>query len=58
LFVRGGASDYVSDSDWDDIQSLFPAADLKTIARTGHLVHLEHPDLVTELLAGFFGKKN
>jgi esterase len=47
----------VSDSDWDDIQSLFPAADLKTIARAGHLVHLEHPDLVTELLAGFFGKK-
>lgn len=57
LFVRGGASDFVSDSDWDDIQSLFPAADLKTIARAGHLVHLEHPDLVTELLAGFFGRK-
>jgi esterase len=56
LFVRGGASDFVSDSDWEDIQVLFPAAALKTIARAGHLVHLEHPDLVTELLANFFAE--
>lgn len=54
LFVRGGASDFVSDSDWKGIQTLFPAADLETIARAGHLVHLEHPDRVTELLTGFF----
>jgi esterase len=56
LFVRGGASDFVTDSDWEDIQALFPAAALKTIARAGHLVHLEHPDLVTELLADFFAE--
>lgn len=55
LFIRGGASDFVSDTDWKEIQSLFPEAVLKTIARTGHLVHLEHPDLVSELLTGFFG---
>lgn len=55
LFVRGGASDFVSDSDWEGIQALFPAAAMKTIARAGHLVHLDHPDLVTELLTGFFG---
>jgi esterase len=55
LFVRGGASDFVSDRDWEDIQALFPAAALKTIAKAGHLVHLEHPDLVTELLTGFLG---
>jgi esterase len=55
LFVRGGASDFVSDRDWEDIQALFPAAALKTIAKAGHLVHLEHPDLITELLTGFFG---
>jgi esterase len=57
LFVRGGASDFVSDSDWKDIQALFPAAALKTIAGAGHLVHLEHPDLVTELLADFLGEQ-
>lgn len=56
MFIRGGASDFVSDRDWEDIKALFPAADLKTIARAGHLVHLEHPDLVTELLTDFFGK--
>lgn len=57
LFVRGGASDFVSDSDWKGIQTLFPAADLKTIFQAGHLVHLEHPDLIMELLTDFFGKK-
>jgi esterase len=55
LVVRGGASDFVSDRDWDGIRALFPEAALKTVARAGHLVHLEHPDLVTELLADFFG---
>lgn len=58
LFVRGGASDFVTDSDWDEIQSLFPEAVLKTIARAGHLVHLEHPDLVTELLTDFLGHRS
>jgi esterase len=58
LFIRGGASDFVSDSDWEEIQSLFPAAVLKTIAKAGHLVHLEHPDLVTELLADFIGHRS
>jgi esterase len=55
LVVRGGGSDFVSDRDWDGIRALFPEAALKTVARAGHLVHLEHPDLVTELLADFFG---
>ncbi len=54
FFVRGGASDFVSDSDWEDIQALFPEAVLTTIAKAGHLVHLEHPDLITELLTDFF----
>ena len=55
LFIRGGGSDFVSDRDWEDIKALFPAADLKTISRAGHLVHLEYPDLITELLTDFFG---
>ena len=58
LFVRGGASDFVSDSDWEEIQALFPGAVLKTIAKAGHLVHLEHPNLVTELLADFLGHRS
>jgi esterase len=55
LFIRGGASDFVLDADWQQIRNRFPAAALKTIAKAGHLVHLEHPDLVTGLLADFFG---
>ncbi|MDZ7666903.1 MAG: alpha/beta fold hydrolase [Desulfotignum sp.] len=56
LFMRGGASEFVADSDWEDIQILFPEAKLKTIARAGHLIHLEHPDLITGLLTDFFVK--
>ena len=54
LFIRGGNSDFIQDTDWDEIKALFPAARLKTIAGAGHLVHMEHRDLVTELLAAFF----
>ena len=54
LFIRGGDSDFILDTDWDEITALFPAARLKTIAGAGHLVHMEHRDLVTELLAAFF----
>jgi len=58
LFIRGGNSDFIQDTDWDEIKTLFPAARLKTIAGAGHLVHMEHRDLVTELLAAFFyGKR-
>ena len=54
LFIRGEKSDFVQDTDWDEIKALFPEAGLKTIAGAGHLVHMEHKELVTELLAAFF----
>ena len=54
LFVRGEKSDFIQDTDWDEIKALFPETGLKTIAGAGHLVHMEHRDLVTELLAAFF----
>jgi esterase len=54
LFIRGGESDFIRDTDWNEIKNLFPKAMLKTIAGAGHLVHMEHKDLVTELLDTFF----
>ncbi len=57
LFIRGGESDFIQDTDWDEIKSLFPKAMLKTIAGAGHLVHMEHKVLVTELLDAFFRVK-
>jgi len=53
LFVRGGASDYVHDEDLDDIQALFPAAQIETIEDAGHWVHADQPDALAEVVTSF-----
>ncbi len=46
LFIRGGESRYIKDT--DDLNSLFPNATLETIEGAGHWVHADKPK---ELLA-------
>ena len=41
LFLRGGASPYVLDSDMPDIFTRFPTAQLQTIDGAGHWIHAE-----------------
>jgi len=53
LFVRGGNSNYVLDSDLGDIQQLFPEAVLETVPNAGHWVHAEQPDQLLQVLKGF-----
>ena len=53
LFLRGGASNYIQDQDWDDILKHFPAAALKTIDCVGHWVHAERPKEFYEILDSF-----
>lgn len=48
LFIRGGTSDYITDSDWPEILEQFPAARLETLARAGHWLHAEQPDAFFE----------
>ena len=43
LFLRGGASDYVAESDLAAIHRLFPEAQLETVAEAGHWLHAEAP---------------
>jgi len=43
LFVRGGHSDYIRDSDWQDIRTVFPQALLCTLPAAGHWVHVDDP---------------
>ena len=43
LFIRGGASNYILDEDWSEIQDVFPNARLETIAGVGHWLHAEDP---------------
>jgi len=52
LFLRGGNSNYLRDSDMDLIRKHFPAAEMKTIPNAGHWLHAENPkDFYTETLA-------
>lgn len=44
LFIRGGKSGYIKDSDLPGIQELFPQAEIQTIANAGHWIHAEAPD--------------
>jgi pimeloyl-ACP methyl ester carboxylesterase len=54
LFIRGGDSNYVLDSDFENIRTYFPKASTKTIADTGHWLHAENPELFHELAMSFF----
>lgn len=43
LFIRGGNSNYILDTDWQNIQHHFPNARLATIPNVGHWLHAENP---------------
>jgi esterase len=43
LFIRGGNSNYILDSDLEDIKKHFPNFKLATIPNVGHWLHAENP---------------
>ncbi|MEO6132785.1 MAG: alpha/beta fold hydrolase [Saprospiraceae bacterium] len=53
LFIRGEQSDSVPDADLTLILSLFPKAQLVTIAKAGHWVHTDKPEALKEHLIRF-----
>jgi esterase len=52
-FVRGGNSQYVLDSDIEDIHTVFPNAKLITIDNAGHWVHADAPDKMLQTIQNF-----
>jgi pimeloyl-ACP methyl ester carboxylesterase len=48
LFIRGGKSDYVLDTDFPTIRSRFPQAEFDTVPGAGHWLHAEAPDMFLE----------
>jgi esterase len=54
LFIRGGNSNYILDSDFENIRTHFPKATIETIPDTGHWLHAENPELFHELAISFF----
>ncbi len=53
LFLRGGNSRYILDTDWELIQDHFPKAILETIPNVGHWLHAENPKLFFEITSRF-----
>lgn len=56
LFVRGERSDYVQPRHEQRIQTLFPRAEIATVAGAGHWVHAEQPARFIETVEPFFAQ--
>lgn len=53
LFIRGGNSRYILDTDLPEIKNHFPEFELVTIPNVGHWLHAENPKLFFEETARF-----
>ena len=53
LFIRGGNSAYIHDSDFEEIERLFPNSEIETIENAGHWVHAEKPQELLDLILNF-----
>jgi pimeloyl-ACP methyl ester carboxylesterase len=53
LFIRGGNSNYILDSDLPEIKKHFPNFELATIPNVGHWLHAENPKTFFEETAKF-----
>jgi len=53
LFIRGGNSKYILDSDLPEIKKHFPKTELATIPNVGHWLHAENPKLFFEETRAF-----
>ncbi len=55
LFIRGGKSNYILESDSDSIKAMFPHSRIETIPNAGHWVHAEAPKEFFEITMEFMG---
>jgi pimeloyl-ACP methyl ester carboxylesterase len=53
LFIRGGNSNYILDSDFEGIKHHFPKAVFNTISNVGHWLHAEKPEDFLKLTIKF-----
>jgi esterase len=56
LFLRGGRSDYIKDTDLPSIRAIFPRAEFVTIATAGHWLHTEAMDEFLRVVTAFLTK--
>ena len=53
LFVGGSKSDYITESDHDQIKHHFPNVEIKMVENAGHWVHAEQPQVLTEIVTDY-----
>ena len=53
LFIRGGNSNYILNSDRDELKIHFPKMILETIPNVGHWLHAENPKLFIDITINF-----
>jgi esterase len=53
LFVKAGASNYITEEDISIIKTIFPMAEMVTIPGADHWVHVEKPELVIKTIEYF-----
>lgn len=53
LFIRGGNSRYILDTDLEQIKKHFPLGTIETIPNAGHWLHAENPQLFFEIVQQF-----
>lgn len=53
LFIRGGSSNYILDSDFGGIEKHFPVSAVVTIPNAGHWLHAENPKMFYEFVSDF-----
>lgn len=54
LFIRGECSDYIVDEEWQKIKKkYFDRAELVTISRAGHFVHVDNPQAFLKTVVEF-----
>jgi pimeloyl-ACP methyl ester carboxylesterase len=53
LFIRGGKSNYILDTDFDNIKQHFPNFTVETIPDVGHWLHAENPSLFHQITSSF-----
>ena len=56
LFMRGGDSPYIKDEDVPEIKSIFPNAEIQTIAGANHWIHATKPREFVESVVAFITK--
>lgn len=46
IFIKGKESEYLPDSDYEDVKRIFPAAEIVEVEGAGHWIHADRPDEV------------